>query len=163
MRIWIVSLTLVALSAGTASAQTQGQPSANAGRLEASLSAHGLRREDASKTWPGGGFGLAWNAERLAIAAEGTITRRDGHNDWHALAGPRVALVTTPRTRLFVQLLAGTIIRQKEARASGLLGAGLDVSLGTRAWMRVQAAGLLDKAEADSLTSGRISIGFVLR
>ncbi len=159
MRTWIVSVAFVVLGVGIAHAQAPSDP----GRLEGSLSVHGLRREDSSKTWPGGGLGLAVHGRRIALASEATVTRRDGHNDWHALAGPRVALVTTARTQVFLQLLAGTVIRQKEARLSGQLGGGLDVNLNTRTRVRVQLAGLLDQTEGDSVTGGRISIGIVVR
>jgi hypothetical protein len=159
MRTSIVSAALVVLAVGALQAQAPADP----GRLEGSLSVHGLRREDSSKTWPGGGFGLAWNGRRVALAGEGTITRRDGHNDWHALAGPRVALVTTARTQVFLQLLAGAVIRQKESRLSAQLGGGIDVNLNTRTWLRVHLAGLLDKTDTDSVTGGRISLGVVIR
>jgi hypothetical protein len=161
MRTWILSIAVVVLGVGIA--RPQAQAPAEPGRVEGSLSVHGLRREDASKTWPGGGFGFAWNGQRMALAGEGTITRRDGHNDWHALAGPRFALVTTGRARVFLQLMAGAVIRQKEARLSAQLGGGLDVTLNPRTWVRVQLAGLLDQTEGDSVTGGRISIGVVVR
>jgi len=159
MRTSIVSAALVVLAVGALQAQAPAAP----GRLEGSLSVHGLRREDSSKTWPGGGFGLAWNGRRVALAGEGTITRRDGHNDWHALAGPRVALVTTARTRVFLQVLAGAVIRQKESRLSGQIGGGIDVGLNARTSLRVQLAGLLDKTDSDSVTGGRLSLGIVIR
>lgn len=159
VRSWIIGITLVVLSVGTVQAQAPADP----GRLEGSLSVHGLRREDSSKTWPGGGFGLALHGRRVALAGEGTITRRDGHNDWHARVGPRFALVTTTRTRVFLQLLAGTVIRQKDARLSSQLAGGLDINLNTRAWVRVQLAGLLDQTEGDAVTGGRVSIGIVIR
>lgn len=159
MRTSIVSVALVVLAVGALQAQAPPDPR----RLEGSLSVHGLRRENSSKTWPGGGFGLAWNGRRVALAGEGTITRRDGHNDWHALAGPRVTLIETTRARVFLQVLAGAVIRQKESRLSGQLGGGLDVSLNTRTSMRVQVAGLLDKTDDGSVTSGRLSLGFVIR
>jgi len=159
MRTSIVSVALVVLAVGV----LRGQAPADPRRLEGSLSVHALRREEASKTWPGGGFGLAWNGRRVALAGEGTVTRRDGHNDWHALAGPRITLGTTARTRLFLQVLAGAVIRQKESRLSGQLGGGIDVSLNTRTSMRVQLAGLLDKTDSDSVTGGRLSLGIVIR
>jgi len=159
MRTWIVSVAFIVLGVGIARAQSPADP----GRVEGSFSVHGLRREDASKTWPGGGFGLAWNGRRIALASEATVTRRDGHNDWHALAGPRFTLVATDRARVFLQLMAGTVIRQKEARVSGQLGGGVDVSLNSRTWMRVQLAGLVDQTEGDSAAGGRISIGIVIR
>ena len=77
MRTWILSIVCVVLGVGIA----QAQAPTDTGRLEGSFSVHGLRREDASKTWPGGGFGLALNGRRIAIASEATVTRRDGHND----------------------------------------------------------------------------------
>lgn len=159
MRTWIVGVTLVVVSVGTTQAQAPAAP----GRLEGSFSAHGLRRESSSKTSPGGGFGLAWNGTTLALAGEGTVTRRDGHNDWHAVAGPRFAVISTARTRVFLQLLAGTVIRQKAARFSAQVAGGLDVNLSTRTWVRVQLAGLLDQTEADSVSGGRLSIGIVVR
>lgn len=124
---------------------------------------HALRREDSSKTWPGGGFGAAWNGSRVALAGEATITRRDGHNDWHALAGPRVTVFNNSGTRVFLQLLAGSVIRQKEARFSALIGAGVDVGLSSRTSLRLQLAGLRDQTVSEALMSGRLSLGLVVR
>lgn len=152
-------LTLAALSAGSLAAQA---PATFAG-AEGSVSVHALRREDSSKTWPGGGFGAAWNGARLALAGEATVTRRDGHNDWHALAGPRLTLVSNTRTRVFLQVLAGTVIRQKDARFSAQLGGGVDVSVSPRASLRFQLAGLRDHTSGDTLSSGRLSLGLVVR
>jgi hypothetical protein len=159
MRTHLVSLAIVALSAGSLAAQG---PSPTQG-LEGSLTVHGSRREDSSKTWPGGGVGVAWNGSRLALAGEATITRRDGHNDWHALAGPRVTLFNTSRTRLFLQVLAGTIIRQKEARFSAQVGGGIDVSLSPRSSLRLVVAGLRDQTPGETLSSGRVTLGLVVR
>jgi hypothetical protein len=159
MRTCLTCLTVFALSAGSLAAQSQ----AATGGAEGSVAVHALRREDSAKTWPGGGFGGAWNGGRLALAGEATITRRDGHNDWHALAGPRVMLFSNTRTRAFVQVLAGTVIRQKEARFSAQLGGGIDVSLTPRASVRFQLAGLRDQTVGDTLSSGRLSLGLVVR
>lgn len=154
-----MSLAIVALTAGSLAAQA---PSPTHG-LEGSLTVHGSRREDSSKTWPGGGVGVAWNGRRLALAGEATITRRDGHNDWHAMAGPRVSLFNNSRTRLFLQVLAGTIIRQKEARFSAQAGAGVDIRLSPRASIRLLAAGLRDQTPGGALSSGRVTLGLVVR
>lgn len=152
-------LTLVALSAGSPAAQS---PSSATG-AEGSVMVHALKREDSSKIWPGGGVGAALNGRRLALAGEATITRRDGHNDWHALAGPRMALFSSTRARVFLQVLAGTVIRQKEARFSAQLGGGVDVALTPRTSLRFQVAGLRDQTAGDTLTSGRLSFGLVVR
>lgn len=159
MRTCLVYLTFVVLGAGSLSAQS----TAASGGAEGSVTVHALRREDSSKTWPGGGVGAAWNGSRLALAGEATITRRDGHNDWHALAGPRVTVFNNSRTRVFVQLLAGSVIRQKEARFSAQLAGGVDLSLGGRTSLRLQLAGLRDQTPAEALTSGRVSLGLVVR
>lgn len=152
-------LTLVALSTGSQAAQS---PTSAAG-AEGSVTVHALRREDSSKTWPGGGVGAALNGRRLALAGEATITRRDGHNDWHALAGPRIVLFSNARTRVFLQVLGGTVIRQKEAQFSAQLGGGVDVNLTPRTSLRVLVAGLRDQTPGDTLTSGRLSLGLVVR
>lgn len=159
MRTSLACLTLVAL--GAVSLGAQAPPSG--GGAEGSVTVHALRREDSSKTWPGGGFGAAWNGDRLALAGEATITRRDGHNDWHALAGPRVNLFSNDRTRVFLQLLAGSVIRQKEARFSAQVAGGVDIGLSARTSLRLQLAGLRDQTAGDSLTSGRLSLGLVVR
>jgi hypothetical protein len=153
-----MSLTLVALSAGSVAAQspTPGGP-------EGSVTVHALKREDSSKTWPGGGVGAALNGRRLALAGEATITRREGHNDWHALAGPRIALFSSTRTRVFLQVLGGTVIRQKEARFSVQLGGGVDVTMTPRTSLRFLVAGLRDQTPGGPLTSGRLSLGLVVR
>lgn len=105
----------------------------------------------------------ALSAGSLALAGEATITRRDGHNDWHALAGPRLTLLSNARTRVFLQVLAGTVIRQKDARFSAQLGGGVDVSVGSRTSLRFQLAGLRDQTSGDTLSSGRLSLGLVVR
>lgn len=139
------------------------QAPASAPGAEGSLTVHAFRREDSSKTWPGGGVGAAWNGTRWALAAEATITRRDGHNDWHALAGPRVSVFSHSRTRVFLQVLAGSVIRQKEARFSAQAGAGVDIGLGSRTSLRLLLAGLRDQTPGDALVSGRFSLGLVVR
>ncbi len=159
MRTSLVCLTIAALWAGSLAAQGPTTP----GGAEGSVAVHLLRREDTSKTWPGGGVGVAWNGARLAIAAQATITRRDGHNDWHALAGPRVSLLSNSRTRVFVQVLAGPVIRQKEARFSAQVGGGVDVNMSSRASLRLLIAGLRDHTPGDPLMSGRLSLGLVVR
>ena len=159
MRTWLVCLLFVGLTAGNLAAQA---PTPAAGP-EGSLTVHVVKREDHSKVWPGGGVGAAWNGDRLALAGEAVVTRRDGHNDWHALAGPRVALLANTRARVFLQLLAGTVIRQKEARFSAQLGGGVDVRLSSRTSFRVLLAGLRDQTAGDTLVSGRLSVGLVLR
>lgn len=155
----LVCLFIIALGVGSAAAQTP----AVSGGAGGSVTVHALRREDSSKTWPGGGVGAAWNSGRVALAGEATITRRDGHNDWHALAGPRFVLVSNARTRVFLQALAGTVIRQKEARLSGLVAGGVDLSLSPRTSLRLELAGLRDQTAGDALTSGRLSLGLVVR
>jgi len=159
MRTRLVCLAIVAFSAGSLAAQAPP----NVGGLEGSVTVQALRREDSSTTWPGGGVGAAMNGSRLALAGEATITRRDGHNDWHAVAGPRIALFRNSRTRVFLQVLAGTVIRQKEARFSGQVAGGVDVNLNTRTSLRFQLAGLRDQTAGGALSSGRLSFGLVVR
>lgn len=159
MRTCLVCLTLVVLSAASLAAQS----TPTSGGAEGSVTVHALRRDDSSKTWPGGGVGAAWNGSRLALASEAAITRRDGHNDWHALAGPRVLLFSHPRTRVFLQVLAGTVIRQKEAQFSAQAGGGVDISLSPRTSLRFLLAGLRDHTSGGTLSSSRLSLGFVVR
>lgn len=159
MRTYLLCLFVIALGAGNAAAQT---PVVSNG-VEGSVAVHAVRREDSSKTWPGGGVGAAWSTGRVGLAGEATITRRDGHNDWHALAGPRFVLVSNARTRVFLQAMAGTVIRQKEARLSGLVAGGVDVSLSPRTSLRFELAGLRDQTAGDALSSARLSLGLVVR
>lgn len=158
MRTALLCLTIVAASAANAGAQSSG-----AAGGEGSVTVHALRREDSSKTWLGGGVGGAWSGNTLGIAAEATLTRREGHNDWHALAGPRVVLPGQSRARVFLQLLAGTVIRQKEARFSAQAGGGVDFGLGGRTSLRLLLAGMRDQTESGPRVGGRLSVGLVVR
>lgn len=159
MRMWIPLFVGVLLGGVSLSAQTP----AVTDRLEASVSVHALRREDSARTWSGGGVGASWNLEPLSAVGEITITRRDGHNDWRGLAGPRVSLLTRARTQLFAQVLAGTLIRQQHASWSVQLGVGADIQLRPRVSLRLLVAGLRDHTARGTLSSGRTMLGVVVR
>src|SRR5688572_9963536 len=82
---------------------------------EFGLGPHVVFRESSSKTNVGGGVTVARRYQRFAAVVEGSGTRREGHNDWRIIGGPRVTINTGSRTSVFVQALAGTLIRQREA------------------------------------------------
>ena len=56
---------------------------------EFGLGPHVVYREESSSTHFGGGVTLARRYERFALAIEGSGTRRQGHNDWLIVGGPR--------------------------------------------------------------------------
>ena len=86
----------------------------SSGGWEFGLGPHVVFRESSSKTNAGGGVTVARRGQRFAAVVEASGTRREGHNDWRIVGGPRVMFGAGSRTSFFVQTLAGTLIRQRE-------------------------------------------------
>src|SRR4029434_4725236 len=72
----------------------------------------------------GGGLTLARRFDRFAIAFEGSGIRREGHNDWRVAGGPRAIFGASEGSSSFVQVLAGTLIRQSKSNWAVLPGVG---------------------------------------
>ena len=84
MRLLCVVLFFSAIFASPAYAQPTGPG------WEVGLGPHVIFREASSSTHPGGGVTVARRFEKLAVVIEGSGTRRQGHNDWRAVGGPRL-------------------------------------------------------------------------
>lgn len=129
---------------------------------EVGFGPHLIRREDSSKVHVGGGVTAARRFGRFAGVIEGGGTRREGHNDWRALAGARVRLGdTSRRTVFFLQTLAGVLIRSRESDWAILPGLGVDIRLSEKRALRVQLDAPVERAEARTVTGGRVSVWLV--
>lgn len=121
---------------------------------EVSFGPHILRQNDA--THAGGAVALGYVTNRVTTHLQAGWTRRDGHNDWRALAGPRVALTDGGRISLFVHGLAGVVIRNSESRFAWAAGGGANIRSNGRLGVRLQLEALSD-------TGGRASAWVVIR
>jgi len=123
---------------------------------EAGFGPHLIRREDSSKVHVARRFG------RFAVVVEGGGTRREGHNDWRALAGVRVKFGdTSRRTVFFVQTLGGVLIRSRESDWAILPGLGADVRLSEKRALRVQLDAPIERAQSRTVSGGRLSVWLV--
>ena len=155
MRLLCSVLFFSLFVASPASAQS------STGGWELGLGPHVVFREGSSKTSVGGGVTVARRYQRFAAVVEGGGTRREGHNDWRIVGGPRVMVNPGARTSVFVQALAGALIRQREADWAVLPGFGVDVrSRGGRA-IRLQFDAPIERSEGRTATSIRGSVWFV--
>ena len=117
-------------------------------------------RESSSSTHFGGGVTLARRFERFALAIEASGTRRQGHNDWRVVGGPRVIFGGDAKSSYFAQVLAGTLIRQNDSGWAVLPGVGVDVRAGKRA-VRFQIDAPVERSQGHTTTSVRGSIWFM--
>ena len=156
MRLLCTVLFLSAIFVSPASAQ-----SSSAG-WEFGLGPHVIFREASSSTHTGGGVTLGRRFERLAIVFEGSGTRRQGHNDWRVVGGPRLMFGADDRSSYFIQVLAGTLIRQNDPTWSVLPGVGVDVRVGGNHAIRFQIDAPIERSETrTTTTSVRASLWFV--
>ena len=155
MRVLCAVLFFSVVFASPASAQ-----SSNAA-WELGLGPHVVFREGSSKTNAGGGVTVARRYQRLAVVAEGSGTRREGHNDWRVLGGPRLMFGAGPRASVFVQALAGALIRQRESDWAVLPGFGVDVRWAGDRAIRLQFDAPIERSEGRTSSSVRASIWFV--
>ena len=155
MRVLWTVLFVSAIFVSPASAQS------TASAWEFGLGPQVVYREDPGSTHFGGGVTLARRFERFAIAFEGSGTRREGHNDWRAVAGPRLIFGTAGRPQFFAQALAGALIRSKETDWAVLPGLGVDIPVrGIRA-LRLQLDAPIERSEGRTATSVRGSVWFL--
>ena len=124
---------------------------------EFGLGPHTVFRED-STTHSGGGITIAHRYQTFAAVFEGGVTRRQGHNDWRLAGGPRLALGTTAWSAFFVQVLAGTLIRQRDADWAVLPGVGVDVRWTDWSAVRFQIDAPVERSEARTAKSARASV-----
>ena len=151
MRVAAFVLVIGIVSALPASARAQ------AGAWEFGIGPNVALRED-STVHSGGGITFARRSRTLAAVLEASGTRRRGHNDWRLVGGPRVALGTTGRSAFFAQVLAGTLIRQRDADWAVLPGAGVDVRWTDWSAVRVQIDAPVERSEARTAKSARASV-----
>ena len=156
MRLALCVLLISVVCASPASAQ------ASTDTWEFGLGPHVAVRED-STTHTGGGIVFARQFRRLAAVLEGSGTRRHGHNDWRVLAGPRLRLGTTARSDVFVQVLAGTLIRSSEADWAVMPGVGVDVRWSDWSAVRFQLDAPIERAEAQTASSARAAVWLIFR
>jgi hypothetical protein len=141
--------------AAPARAQSSG------GAWEFGLGPHVVFREDSSKTNAGGGVTLARRFQTLAAVVEAGGTRREGHNDWRLVGGPRVMFGAGARASVFLQVLGGTLVRQREADWAVLPGFGVDVRYAGDRAIRFQFDAPVERSEGRTATSVRASVWFV--
>jgi|KBSMisStaDraftv2_1062788.scaffolds.fasta_scaffold470136_2 hypothetical protein len=110
---------------------------------------------------PGGGLTLARRFDRFAGTFEGSIVRREGHNDWRAAGGPRAIFGAGGDSSYFVQVLAGTFIRQSTANWAVLPGAGFDAAIGGKRALRFQMDVPVERDQDRTVTSVRGSVWII--
>lgn len=152
MRLCVLVLFLSVLHAVPAHAQ------ASASRWEVAVGPHVVFRESSSSTHAGGGVTIARRYERFAGVLEGSGTRREGHNDWRIVGGPRLMFGGGSRATFFVQALAGAAIRQKEADWAVLPGFGVDLRLSDSRALRFQFDAPIERSSQRTTSSIRASI-----
>ena len=162
MRLLCTVLFFSAAFASTANGQATS-PSSSSGSSSSSSWEFGLGPQVVyrdSSVHLGGGLTLARRFDRFAIAFEGSGIRREGHNDWRLVGGPRAIFGASDGSSYFVQVLAGTLIRQSEADWAVLPGAGFDAAIGNRA-LRFQVDVPVDRVQGRTATSLRGSVWII--
>ena len=139
---------------------TPAQAQSSGGAWEFGLGPEVVYRESSSSTHFGGGVTLARRYDRFAVALEASGTRRQGHNDWRVVGGPRLLVGGDARSSVFAQVLAGTLIRQNDPGWAVLPGVGVDVRAGSHAF-RFQIDAPIERSQAQTTTSVRGSIWFL--
>lgn len=152
MRLLLVVLFLSVSYAVPAHAQIP------ASGWEVAVGPHIVFRESSSTTHPGGGVTVARRFDRLAGVLEGSGTRREGHNDWRIVGGPRLMFGGGARATFFVQALAGAVIRQKEPDWAVLPGFGVDLRLSDSRALRFQFDAPIERSAQRTSSSVRASI-----
>ena len=152
MRLLILIIALSVLPAVPAYAQ------APSNRWELAVGPHVVFRESSSTTHAGGGVTIARRYERFAGVLEGSGTRRDGHNDWRIVGGPRLMFGGGARAAFFVQALAGVIIRQKKADWAMLPGFGVDLLLSDSRALRFLFDAPIERSAQRTSSSVRASV-----
>lgn len=130
-------------------------------RWDVAFGPHVVVRETSSQTQVGGGIAAARRIGRAAIVIDASGTRRDGHNDWRVVGGPRVLLSDGDRAAFFAQALAGTLIRQNDADWAVLPGVGVDVRWASAGAIRFQIDAPIERSEARTTKSIRASVWLV--
>ena len=154
MRLLVLVLFFSLFFVAPARAQSSGAT------WEFGLGPEVVYRESSSSTHFGGGVTLARRYERFSVVFEGSGSRRQGHNDWRVVAGPRLIFGSDARSSYFAQVLGGTLIRQNNSGWAVLPGVGVDVRAGSHA-VRFQIDAPIERSQAQTTTSVRWSIWFI--
>jgi hypothetical protein len=109
----------------------------------------------------GGGLTLAHRFDRFAIALEGSGIRREGHNDWRVVGGPRAILGASGGSSYFVQVLAGTFVRSSQSNWAILPGIGFDAAIGGNSAVRFQVDVPVERDQGRTATSVRGSVWII--
>ena len=152
MRLPTLILVLSVLYAAPAYAQ------APASGWEVAVGPHVVFRESSSTTHAGGGVTVARRFERFAGVLEGSGTRREGHNDWRIVGGPRLMFGGATRATFFVQALAGAAIRQNKADWAVLPGFGVDLQLSDSRALRFLFDAPIERSSNRTASSVRASV-----
>jgi hypothetical protein len=128
------------------------------GAWEFGLGPHVVFREGSTGTHVGGGVTVARRFEKIAGVVEAGGTRRDGHNDWRIIGGPRLTFGGGARTSFFVQALAGTLIRQNASDWAVLPGFGINVRWTDSRAIRFQFDAPIERSQSRSASSVRASL-----
>jgi hypothetical protein len=160
MRLLCTVLFLSVVLASPANAQTSSSSSSPAG-WELGLGPQVVYRESTGTTHIGGGLTVARRFEKFAIAVEGSGIRREGHNDWHVVGGPRAIFGVSDGSSYFAQVLAGTLIRQNTSTWAVIPGLGLDARVGGTHALRLQIDAPIDRSLGRTSASVRGSVWFM--
>ncbi|MEO6223045.1 MAG: hypothetical protein ABIP90_07325 [Vicinamibacterales bacterium] len=155
MRLFSSTLLLSVFFAAPARAQTAGDA------WEFGLGPQVVYRESSSSTHFGGGVTVARRLGRFAAVLEGSGTRRQGHNDWRVIGGPRLAFGAGARSAYFAHVLAGSLIRQKTAGWAVLPGVGFEARVGDTHAVRLQIDAPIEHTQDRTVNSVRASVWFV--
>src|SRR5688572_1080147 len=163
MRLFCTVLFFSAVFASPANAQSSG-PSNSPSASSSSSWEFGLGPLVAYRggsTHLGGGLTLARRFDRLAIALEGSGIRREGHNDWRVVGGPRALFGASGGSSPFVQVLAGTFIRSSQANWAVLPGVGFDAAIGGSSVLRFQVDVPIERDQDRTAKSVRGSVWII--
>ncbi len=95
------------------------------------------------------------------MAFEGSGIRREGHNDWRVVGGPRAMFGASEGSSYFVQVLAGAFIRQSKSNWAVLPGVGFDAAIGGNRALRFQVDVPVERDQDRTATSVRGSVWFI--
>lgn len=138
-------------------------PAAAQDRAEVAIGAAGSWRDGTRGGAPGAALAGAYRFDRVAVVAEASGVRREGHNDWRLLGGARVWLRDQARSGIYAQGLAGSLIRNGRSGLALAAGLGLEWRTAGRLAFRLQTDVTRDEANGVRADGVRASGWLVLR
>src|SRR5690554_6292297 len=111
VRVFCCVVVLLCAGAVPADAQSSASP------FEVGAGVAAVWRDGTSGPSPGGAVTLAFRGLRSDVVVEAGGTRRDGHNDWRILGGPRFWLIQAGGSGLYAHGMAGVLIRTNQTGA----------------------------------------------